>query len=705
MQAAPDFPLPEFRPDLALLPGSAAEDGSPTWLVHDVSRNSYFRLGFDAFRALRHWQTGLPSNEFLQRCQSDGIAIDEEDLKGLMQFMLVNQLMMVSGQAALQRLYEQHQRLQQHWLKWLLHHYLFIRIPLWRPDAFLSRTWPVVSRLLRPGVLWTIRSLGLVGLLMVLQQWEVFLTTFLHFLSWQGMFLYGMTLAVVKSAHELGHAYVAKKYGCKVGSIGVAFLLMFPVLYTDTTDAWRLRSSRDRLRIVMAGVGTEMHLAMLATFAWGFLPDGPWRSVAFFVATTSWVTSLLVNISPFMRFDGYFAVSDLLRAENLQPRSFALARWHLRERLFGLNEPVPETLPFWRKWLFISYAYAVWVYRLMLFAGIALLVYHFAFKLLGILLFAVEIGWFIFLPMKNEMLQWWQRRRMMKLNRNTSLTLTLFLIGLLALVTPWRATVGVPGVLLAGEFQPAYTPEHGHIAEILTNPGDRVSRHTPLVRVEQPELTHAIAQTRSELALVEQKIQRQAGSARDLRDALVLTQQRMELQARLLRFNQREERLLVRAPIPGLISQMESLQIGQWISAEMPLLTIRSEQGLRVMALVPAADLHRIETDAPATWISNLPGSSSLSLRLSRIDQTAIQQLQWPELASQFGGPVPAHKDEQHQWRPEGAWYQLELESATDHLAPTQQQAGQVLIQGKPESIIAHYWRHAAAVWVRESGF
>lgn len=705
MSAAPAPALPALRPDLALLPGSAADDGSPTWLIHDVCRNRYFKLGLDAFRALKHWQAGMPAADFLRHCEADGIALDEQDLQGLLQFVQVNQLTLVNDTGAMQRLLDIQRKSKQNWFKWLLHNYLFVKIALWRPDAFLDRTWPWVARWLRPDVLWTVRVLGAVGVLMVLQQWDVFLTTFLHFLSWQGLALYGVTLAVVKSAHELGHAYMAKKYGCKVGSIGVAFLLLFPVFYTDTTDAWRLRSSRDRLRIVIAGVGTEMHLAMLATFAWSFLPDGPLRSVAFFVATTSWITSLLVNLSPFMRFDGYFAFSDWLRADNLQPRSFALARWHLRESLFGLQEAAPEVLPAWRMRWFIAYAYATWAYRLVLFLGIALLVYHFAFKLLGILLFAVEIIWFILLPMKNEWLQWWQRRQAMRLNRHTLVTLAVLLGVVMWLVLPWRASVSVPGVLLAGEFRPVYVTEGGQIAEILVRPGARVDSQTPLLRLTQPELAHALSQTRRELALVESKIQRQAGSTRDLQDALVLTQQRQALQTRLSSLEQRAERLWVRAPMAGQVSQMESLQIGQWVSENSPVLTLRSEQGLRVMALVPSDDLHRIETGAQATWISNLPGSPRVDLTLQRIDQTAVQQLLWPELAADFGGVVPVRQDANQVWRPQGSWYQLELAAAAAQLAPTQQQAGQILIEAKAESVIGRYGRHAAAVWVRESGF
>ena len=68
----------------------------------------------------------------------------------------------------------------------------------------------------------------------------------------------------------------------------------------------------------MAGLMVELHIALLALFSWGILEDGPARSVAF-LATTSIIGSLLVNLSPFMRFDGYYALADFLGMQNLQP--------------------------------------------------------------------------------------------------------------------------------------------------------------------------------------------------------------------------------------------------------------------------------------------------------------------------------------------------------------------------------------------------
>lgn len=120
--------------------------------------------------------------------------------------------------------------------------------------------------------------------------------------------------------------------------------------------------------------------------------------------------TLAINLNPFMRFDGYYLLSDWLEVENLQDRAFARGKWWLREKLFGLGDPPPE--PFGEplgKGLLV-YAFGTWIYRFFLFLGIAVLVYAYFFKVLGIFLFLVEILWFIGLPIWRELQAWWKRK-------------------------------------------------------------------------------------------------------------------------------------------------------------------------------------------------------------------------------------------------------------------------------------------------------
>ena len=329
------------------------EDGSPSWMLYDGLTNKYFTLGLNAFRMLKHWIAGVESKLFIEEIEKKGISLQEDQLNDFISFLKLNDLIIHQNSEDVKILIHKYKSQQKHWLLKLIHNYLFFRIPLIKPDNFLDKTLSMAKFLGTNFFRKLIYIIGLIGFYLVIQNWSEFKSTFLYFFNWNGLLFYAISLVAVKAVHELGHAYTAKNFGCNVNSMGIAFLVFFPFLYTDNTNAWRLRDHKKRLTINFAGISTEIHLAIIATFFWSISEPGLFKSVAFFVATTSWISSLLINISPFMRFDGYYIFSDYLKLENLQPRAFALAKWKLREILFGLNKNEPEAMQTHRRNLLI----------------------------------------------------------------------------------------------------------------------------------------------------------------------------------------------------------------------------------------------------------------------------------------------------------------------------------------------------------------
>ena len=175
---------------------------------------------------------------------------------------------------------------------------------------------------------------ALVALFLVSREWESYTHSLIEMLTLDGLLWMGVALSATKVLHELGHGLAARRFGCRVPSMGVAFLVLWPVLWTDTTEAWRLVRRRDRLLIDASGMLAEISVAVLATIAWAVLPDGHARNAAFTLSSSTWLLTLLVNTSPLMRFDGYYLLSDLLDIPNLQDRAFRLTRWRIREWLF-----------------------------------------------------------------------------------------------------------------------------------------------------------------------------------------------------------------------------------------------------------------------------------------------------------------------------------------------------------------------------------
>lgn len=519
--------LPPLRADLQLSAAAPALDGSPQWTLADSLRGRYFKLGAAAMRLLRHWQLSDAKQVLQAANREPGIPLEQTDVEELLRFLRCNDL--IAATDAEQRESYTAKAAQQRQGLWqsLLHQYLFFRIPLWRPDAFLDRTWPWLRRhgprLLKFGL----PLLLCLGVFLVARDWERFIATFPHLFSLGGALSFAIALTFAKLCHEFGHAYMAKRAGCRVQSMGLAFMVMLPMFYTDVSDAWRVNDRRSRLMIGAGGVMAELILACIALLAWSLLPDGPARTAAFMLASATWITTLVINLNPFMRFDGYFLLSDLWGVDNLQSRGFALCRWHLRETLFGYGEPSPEPWSASMQRKLLLWGYGSWLWRAALFLAIALVVYHMFFKLLGIFLMLVELAWFIGLPIWREMKEWWLRRERAHLSKSL-LTGAVLLLLLGVVLVPWRSSVEIPAMLEASGNHALHSPLAARLKYLHVQDGQQVEKGALLLELESPDLNSRLTIVRHEIEIVQLQLRRQAGRSETISDIGVLEQQLAE---------------------------------------------------------------------------------------------------------------------------------------------------------------------------------
>lgn len=698
--------LPALRQDLRLLSGAPDENGAPRWLLFDAMRNTYYTISREGLRLIRHWKQGIPLDDFVRQLTDRGYSYSIEEVVAFVRFAIHNNMVISRNAEGSRFLYRQYSAGVVGFWRWLLHHYLFIRLPLLRPDPWLDRWAPKFSWLYSQPVHIGIMILGATGMILVLRQWDEFLATFISYVNLRGLLLYVLTMAVVKSAHEIGHAVAAWRQGCRVASMGVALLVLLPVLYTDTTDAWRLNSGRKRLRIATAGIRVELYLALLATFLWNNLPDGGLRSGAFFIATTSWLASLSINLSPFMRFDGYYALSDWLGIENLQPRAFEVGRWYLRKILLGLNDPLPEPLPRHRLRIMILYAWGTWIYRLFLFLAIALLVYHFFFKALGVLLFLVEISWFILLPMKTELKTWWARRSDWRLNLPRLLLPAGITAVLVWLTLPFNGHVRVPAVMLAHSYQKYYAPEPSRVAEVLVRLGDSVDQGQLLLRLHSDTLEFERRQLREEISLVTTRLLRFAGSEKDRERRLILERQRQSLDEQAAGVDARLARLEIRASQAGWVTQILPLHDGLWVNTSAPLLSVVDMSRIQIDGYLGGVDITRVSQGLRGTFISDQGESSGVAVTLRAIDVSSSRFLAYEELGSPQGGEIPVRPLGSEHLVPEDSRYRLRFQTLqAEPIAGGRRMPGVVVLEAEPQSWLWHQIRRMLALVIRESGF
>lgn len=700
--------LPPLRQELRIEPGAPLVTGAPSWTLFDPIRQLFYQVGRVEFRVFSLWSRG-DIDDVRAGLRAEGLSEDaaERAIGRTLEFAFANSLTVTPARDTVASLTAQRAATRRDWWRWMLDHYLFVRIPLVRPARFLQRTLPRVAPLWSPASLIAFALLGLVGLYLVSRQWDAFVASFLYFFNPEGFLAYAAALALVKVAHELGHAYTATRFGCPVPVMGVSFLVMMPVLYTDTTAAWRLTSRRKRLMIDCAGVTVELMIASVATFAWAFLPDGPLRSVAFVLATTNWITSVFVNLNPLMRFDGYYMMSDALGVPNLQPRAFALGRWRLREILFDLGEPPPEDMPPRLRRGLVAYAWIIWIYRLALYLGIALLVYHLFFKALGILLFAVEMTVFIGRPVLSELKQWGQRRE--RIAASPRARIWPWLLGglLLLAVLPLDRHVTAPAVLAPIGDAPVVAGDPARIDKVLVQAGQQVEKDTPLFLLTAPEVDREAADRRVRIARIEAQIGRAMSDVEDLSNRTVLERELAAERDALAGLERRQDRLVLKAPAAGqVVDVAPNLHPGRWLNGAETLARVVTPGRYDVQAYVAADDIWRLKPDARARFVPNDAGQASRAARLVEASSSAVATLDQPLLASTNGGTIAVSQDAEHRLKPRAALYRVRLvarRDARESSYAVQATPGRIVIDAAGESLVSRLFRGAGRVVARES--
>lgn len=701
------MPLPRLREELDLMPGPNLPDGQPSWTLHDPVRNQFFRIDWPTLEILTRWAMDDPEKIADDVSEHTTLAMTADDVVQVAQFVVQHQLVQATSADASRKMAEQLARMQGSPLQWLLHHYLFFRIPLLKPDAWLTR-WLPVARGFGSRTFARLTAVAFaLGLMQVVRRWDVFTASLVDTFNLEGLLAYGVALFFVKLLHELGHAFTAKHYGCRVPAMGVAFLVMWPVAYTDTNETWRLTNRFQRLRVACAGIVTELVIAVWATLAWALLPAGSLQSAAFVLATTSWVATLAINASPFMRFDGYFILMDALDMPNLHGRSFALARWKLREWLFGLGDAPPEHFKPRTQAALIAFAWGTWLYRLVLFLGIAVLVYHFFFKLLGIFLFLVEIAWFVAKPMASELKVWrelWPRIRQRSRSRKTALGL----VGLsLVLALPWPGRITASAVLRPQEVWPVYAPAGARIDAMPWRHGDAVAAGQALLELHVPDL--ASREKALQVRMDQQRLlAATAAFDEDMRKRWMVADQTLQTTETELQSVQAEQtQFMPVAPYAGQFLQADpDLAVGQWVSRKEPLaVLVRQGTAWRVETWLDEGDVARVQVGQTARFVADSATGPLLSLKVSAIDRDASRVLPRKELASTLGGHVLT-REKGGQLVPERAIYRVAFD-VQDMPENMQSLAwrGLINIHADWSSPASRYVRQAIAVLVREIGF
>jgi len=583
-----EIPWLGLRPDVILHHGPVDPDGQRSWVLEDPVRGNNFRLGYAEGEILyRLIMEKNPDTAAAKLYKTSTLRPGPDEIASFIRMLQNDGLAILPEEEVIRREAEAMISAAPVFLQKLLQGAISFRVPLLRPDAFLNRTLNWVSWLWSPFLCWFYILCGLLGLVLTVQEIELYFSTVNYLFTPQGGLAFFLCLVLLKTGHEFAHAFAVKalRPDLHVRSMGIFFIVFWPLLYTDTTDVWKIPDRRRRMWVSAAGVLFELAAGGIALLMWAMLPDGILRSLMFFLSGTSLVSSVFVNLNPFMRFDGYYLLMDLWAIDNLRPRSFAMLRHTLRRMLLDWKGPAPEIHPHRRG--MIVYGFLAVLYRLLIAFSIMVAVYYLFFPALALLVLAVELWMFVFRPLWVETHAVLKHRQYVGSKLRVLMTMAGLLTLCVLLAAPLPRFRQLSCLLLFKGTTRIEAPVSGQLAEALPSVGHSVARGDLITRIESDDLLHEARNARFDLEAVRASIQSLGGGGEQGAYRNWLMAEGKRLKTANEKLGQAIAQLEIRAPLTGRIADInEDLYKGAFVSEGAYLLTVTKPEIRELKAFI-----------------------------------------------------------------------------------------------------------------------
>jgi len=533
---------------------------------------------------------------------------------------------------------------------------LFIKIPIIDPERLLTWMYPYFRWIFTSYFVTASVGLMLAAVTLVISQWDLFyskLPEFQSFFNWWTIFSFWISLAIVKIIHEFGHGLTAKHYGGEVHEMGMLFLVLTPALYCDVTDSWLLPNKWHRIWISAAGIYVELFLASIATFVWFYSEPGLLNSLSMATMFICSINTVLFNANPLLRYDGYYVMADWLEVPNLRIKSTQFFAYLIQEKVLGLEIPVQSYMPRSRRFLFVTYAIASYLYRWVVTFSIIyfltqvlkpyklqsisyMLATGALVPLLGMPVY--QIGKFLRTP---------GRLRKVKKARAAGFAVAAVAIvaGILLIPTPLRIQGTL--VLTAAKPDEVYAEVEGQLVELNVRDGEWVSKDTVIAKLINPEKQKELVQKQTDQAINFYKAQWYNQSPERENRALARQHLQMaeELEPMLQKISEQIGKLTLIAARDGQVMGVPHPEtVGQVLKPGKPFCEVGDPHHIEAHLIVDQSDIDLIRLGRRA-WVKIYGRAETTYMsEVSEIAKRSRDEIP-PELSHVAGGEIAGKAD------------------------------------------------------------
>ncbi len=604
----------KLRPDLVVQP--QFYEGMTHYVVKDPLALKYFRFKIEEYFLLEQFDGKQSLQDvkkaFERKYRPQTISI--EDLTRFVAQLHEAGIILIDSPEQAKVLIRR--RKKNRWRKiWaFLANILFIKIPIIDPERLLTRMYPYFRWIFTRTFVSLSTLSMLIAVSLVASQWKTFydkLPDFQSFFNWWTIASFWVCLAVVKIIHEFGHGLTAKHFGGEVHEMGILFLVLTPALYCDVTDSWLLPNKWKRIWISAAGIYVECFLASIATFVWWYSTPGLMNSLAMATMFICSVNTIMFNANPLLRYDGYYVMADWLEIPNLRIKSTQFFGYLFQEKVLGLEIPVQNYLPRSRRYLFVTYAIASYVYRW--FVTFAILWFlsqvlkPYKLESVSYLLALVSLVPLVGMPFYQiyKFVSTPGRLRKVKKARTAAFAVAAILLvcGILLIPTPLRIQGSM--VLKLSKPEEIYAEVEGRLVELNVKNGDWVTKDMVLANLSNPEKLKELSQREQDQKINFSKAQwyRQSDELENRAQAKQCEEFAENLEPMIAKATEQIGKLTLISHRDGrVVGSPHKETVGQWLKPGKPFCEIGDPRKLEAHLIVDQGDIHLINPD-DTVWV------------------------------------------------------------------------------------------------------
>ena len=573
--------------------------GERWYVLENPHSNQFFRLrpeAYDFIARLRPDKTVEQVWELSLELNPESAPGQEEVIRLLAQLYLAG-LLHYENPADTAELFRRFKHRRQRELRAKFMNLMFVRFPLLDPDRFLKRMLPIVGPLISWGgfFVWALVLGGAIKV--VIDHFPALQDESQSILSPSNLGWLYLGLIILKTLHEFGHAFFCKKFGGEVHVMGVMLMIFTPIPYVDASSSWSFPSRRQRALVGLAGMIVEMFVAALAVFVWANTGAGVLHSLAYNMMFVASVSTLLFNLNPLLRFDGYYILSDLLDYPNLHQHSSGHLMHSVKRHAYGVANSRSPGANNKEKIVLSTFGVLSHLYRLVVFTGILLFVAD-RFLVLGLIMVAICLVSWIVAPI-GKLSYYLLSSPELARTRGRAIGVTLSVVlGLLAILqfVPFPHHFRATGVVEARSWSEVVTKSEGVLAELVARPGEFVALGAPLFRLDNPELEFQIRQSKSRVAETRLRLlQAMSNAEADLQPLQVRLQANEKALDELI---EQQSELIVTASVDGIWSAPDVDDVlGRWLIRGTALGRLINPESFDFVSPVLQEDVNRLFGD------------------------------------------------------------------------------------------------------------